>query len=657
MPPPGARGWRLTALGVVAAAAAVATAGGVPPRNVCLAARGGAAAAAAGPSCGGSAGAAAAASAPSGGGGIGGGGGRDAGTLPTAARPFGATDFPGVYTKRLPSVDACPSSIVHTSNGSPPPSAIPATFTLPASLAAAPALPPPAVALPSVATVYLRHASTAMDGAVCGPSDGGLLLASSSTVPAEQRELILVAAASALEGRGRPLPAAVTALKDQLSDFWVGVETGGRVCGGAGGRRAVGVFPAGTTVAFLREDETVTTGLLRFSSRYKYMVVVHNPTALTCVYRAELSDPIHAFAADPPPTPTPLPTPSPSPTAAPEAEEEETADVTGVEEVGGDGEDDEGGGGLAGRGKDLLSEIANSSEGSKDKLTQSGVLVAGALLTTLLTAGEPSPTPSHLPLVTAMAPPSAAGAPGGGQGNIGVATSAPSAMPNPSLTAAGGDSEAPAAAGGDAQTPATQETGLLSGATAAESPACFPGDALVATASGGTVRMADVGLSTELAAGPGARPSTVYFFSHRQADTPATPYTRLTLATSTLEVTPGHLLPLHGSRRLVAAGAVAVGDALVAANGSAVPVLGVARVVRSGAGLYNPHTAAGEMVVAGVLVSCYTTAVDARVAAAELSLVRAAAAAGVGAGWRARGWAAGGGWLLYRLGAALTSVV
>jgi len=178
MPPPGARGWRLTALGVVAAAAAVATAGGVPPRNVCLAARGGAAAAAGEPSCGGAAGAAAAASAPSGGGGIGGGGGRDAGTLPTAARPFGATDFPGVYTKRLPSVDACPSSIVHTSNGSPPPFAIPATFTLPASLAAAPALPPPAVALPSVATVYLRHASTAMDGAVCGPSDGGLLLAS-----------------------------------------------------------------------------------------------------------------------------------------------------------------------------------------------------------------------------------------------------------------------------------------------------------------------------------------------------------------------------------------------------------------------------------------------------------------------------------------------
>jgi len=496
-----------------------------------------------------------------------------------------------------------------------------------------------------------------MDGAVCGPSDGGLLLASSATVPAEQREVIFVAAASALEGRGRPLPAAVTALKDQLSDFWVGVETAGRVCGGTAGGGALGVFPAGTTVAFLREEKTVTAGLLRFSSRYKYMVVVHNPTDLTCVYRAELSDPIHAFAANPPATPTPLPTPSPSPTAAPEAEEEETADATGVEEVGGDGEDGEGGGGLAGRGKGLLSGIANSSEESKDKLTQSGVLVAGALLTTLLTAGEPSPTPSTVAVVTAGALPPAAGAPGGGQGVNGVATAAPSAVPDPSPAAAGGDSEAPPAVGGDAQTPAAPETGVLFGATAAESPACFPGDALVTTASGGTVRMADVGLSTQLAAGPGAPPSTVFFFSHRQSDTPATPYTRLTLAASTLEVTPGHLLPLHGSRRLVAAGAVAVGQELVAANGSALPVLGVARVVRRGAGLYNPHTAAGEMVVGGVLVSCYTTALDARVAAAGLSLVRAAAAAGVGAGWRARGWAAGGGWLLHRLGAALSTAV
>lgn len=491
--------------------------------------------------------------------------------------------------------------------------------------------------------VYLRHESTAMDGAVCGPADAGLLLTSSSAVPAEQRERLFVAAASALAGRGRPVPASVAALADQLSDFWVGVETAGRVCGGG----AAGVFPAGTTVAFLKEDRTVTAGLLRFAPGFKYMVVVHTPTELTCVYRAELVDEVSAYAANPPATPTPLPTPSPSPTAAADVEEE-TVDASALAvDAPADGND----GGRAGGG--LIGGIINSGEESKEKLAESGILVVGSVLSTLLTAKEPSPSPTAVPVPVAAPSPVAAGGGGGGGGGGGAGASPPSPSPQATtaaqLPAMGGDRDA-----GGGGPPAA--SGVFLDATASESPACFPGDALVTTAGGGTLRMADVRLSTVLAAGAGAPPAAVYFFSHRQADTPATAYTRLSVAGgSVLELTPGHLVPLYGSGTLVAAAAVAAGDALIAANGTAAVVVGTSRVVRRGAGLYNPHTAAGRLVVGGVLVSCYTTAVGVRAARAGLSLVRAAAAVGVAGRWRAAGMAEGGGWALHWLAAALPS--
>lgn len=576
------------------------------------------------------------ASATSDGGGGGGGGGA---TLPTTSRVFSATDFAGIYTARIPSVGACPSTIVHTSNGGPPPFAIPPTFSLPASLTIGTELPTSPIPLPTVSTVYLRHQTTAMDGSVCGPADGGLLLTSSKTVPADQRKLIFVAAASALEGQGRPLPDSVRKLEEQLSDFWVGVETSGRVCGGG----AAGVFPAGTTVAFLQEDRTVTAGLLRFASGFKYMVVVHNPTELTCVYRAKLVDEISTFAANPPATPTPLPTPSPSPTA-PLDIEEETADASGqaVEDAG-DGED---GGGVGGG---LIGGIVNSGEDSKDKLAESGIQVVGSVLSTLLTAKEPTPSPTAAPVVA----PSPVANGGGSGGNGGRVEVSPSSPPSETSTAT-----QPPGTGGNADASEGDEptaSGVLLDSTASESPACFPGDAMVTTAAGDTLRMADLGLSTVLAAGPDTAPSTVYFFSHRQSDTPAITYTRLQVAGSVLELTPGHLVPLFGSGRLMSAATLVAGDMLISANGTAARILSTSRVVRTGAGLYNPHTAAGQLIVGGVLVSCYTTAVDVRTARVGLSLVRAAAVAGVASRWRAAGMATGGGWALHRLAAALSS--
>jgi len=96
---------------------------------------------------------------------------------------------------------------------------------------------------------------------------------------------------------------------------------------------------------------------------------------------------------------------------------------------------------------------------------------------------------------------------------------------------------------------------------------------------------------------------------------------------------------------LVAAGAVAIGDKLVAvaappvaapvcvnatgADGGASVVVGV-RAWAGDAGLYAPHTGSGGIAIDGWAASTYTTAVAPRLAAALLAPVRAAAGVGLG---------------------------
>lgn len=70
----------------------------------------------------------------------------------------------------------------------------------------------------------------------------------------------------------------------------------------------------------------------------------------------------------------------------------------------------------------------------------------------------------------------------------------------------------------------------------------------------------------------------------------------------------------------VSAGAVAVWDDLVLADGPPSRVVRVDAVTSSG--LYNPQTLDGDIVVGGSLASTYTTAVDPAVASAALAPLR-----------------------------------
>lgn len=85
-----------------------------------------------------------------------------------------------------------------------------------------------------------------------------------------------------------------------------------------------------------------------------------------------------------------------------------------------------------------------------------------------------------------------------------------------------------------------------------------------------------------------------------------------------LLVSPGHYV--YVGQRLTTANAVAVGDTMTAGDGKPLVVTAVARV--SAAGLFNPHTLDGRIVVNGVLVSCYTRAVHPALAGALLAPVR-----------------------------------
>lgn len=183
--------------------------------------------------------------------------------------------------------------------------------------------------------------------------------------------------------------------------------------------------------------------------------------------------------------------------------------------------------------------------------------------------------------------------------------------------------------------------------------ACFPSSATVVSPTRGAVRMDALRVGDVIAAGVGRGVvSEVYLFTHADG---AARSRFVVLATGDgrppLVASPGHYVHLADGRT-VAAWTVAVGDALVlAASGAAAPVTAVSSVVA--AGLYNPQTLRGDIVVDGYAVSTYTTAVAPAVAVAALAPMRAVYAAGGGWLWGGVGGGVRSGWP--RLAALLPS--
>jgi hypothetical protein len=167
---------------------------------------------------------------------------------------------------------------------------------------------------------------------------------------------------------------------------------------------------------------------------------------------------------------------------------------------------------------------------------------------------------------------------------------------------------------------------FVCGASPSSKSTCFPATATVQLESGATVAMADLQIGDAVLAAPGVY-SKVYMFSHRLAESKAK-FVTIATTSATLKLTPDHYLYVNGT--LATAQTVRVGDLVTLADGSKTPVTKVS--AQWAAGLYNPHTMHGDIVVDGVQTSTYTQGIAPAVAHAALWPVRALFAAGVEVG-------------------------
>lgn len=98
----------------------------------------------------------------------------------------------------------------------------------------------------------------------------------------------------------------------------------------------------------------------------------------------------------------------------------------------------------------------------------------------------------------------------------------------------------------------------------------------------------------------------VFAFSHRDPTSVAS-YIRFTADNGkTLMVSPGHYVFSAGKLRV--AGSIRTGDYLDGQGAQKMRVVSIERNVRA-RGMFNPHTASGQLIVDGFRVSCYTRAV------------------------------------------------
>jgi Hint module len=168
--------------------------------------------------------------------------------------------------------------------------------------------------------------------------------------------------------------------------------------------------------------------------------------------------------------------------------------------------------------------------------------------------------------------------------------------------------------------------------TAFDNPECLPGFSTLTIPPGvprsvSSLRIGDiVQVSVSLSTGqPIYEP--IYAFSH--ASPTARPIALIHIATAsnlTLAVTPGHLVPLRArglvpARNVRANGADAVYDARNRAWTLVRHVVNDRPSIATG--LFNPHTSSGTVIVDGVLVSCFTTALLPRLAVVMLAPARA----------------------------------
>lgn len=145
---------------------------------------------------------------------------------------------------------------------------------------------------------------------------------------------------------------------------------------------------------------------------------------------------------------------------------------------------------------------------------------------------------------------------------------------------------------------------------------CFPASAFVYLSRKHLIRMRDLQIGQSVMTCSDTK-SEVFMFSHR-IDTPLQAFVQIRTVDFKLAISHGHLIYLNG--RLRPASDARVGDELKTLKGEqTISVIGEVWE----RGLYAPHTMKGDIVVDGIITSCYTTAVKATIAHTFLTPLRA----------------------------------
>lgn len=147
---------------------------------------------------------------------------------------------------------------------------------------------------------------------------------------------------------------------------------------------------------------------------------------------------------------------------------------------------------------------------------------------------------------------------------------------------------------------------------------CFPGDMWVRVSTTETRTMEQLGVGDHVYRSA-VETDVVIAFSHRVNSRHSLPFVRIhTSALRNVTLSHGHLIYVNGE--LKAAKDTRVGDTVITDVGKAV-VTSVSDVWSKG--LYAPHTMSGELMVNGLLVSCYTKVVPEATAHTLLAPIRA----------------------------------
>lgn len=172
---------------------------------------------------------------------------------------------------------------------------------------------------------------------------------------------------------------------------------------------------------------------------------------------------------------------------------------------------------------------------------------------------------------------------------------------------------------------ATTAGGATTAASDDDNNVCFPASAIVELSSGAFLPMSSLSIGDVVRVGPGPNDfSPVFMFTHKLAGTTNRFVTLKTADGHAITLTPSHFI--YSNDALIPASAVAPGATLSLASGHVSTVTSVSE--STAAGLYNPQTAHGDIVVNGIIASTYTTAITPTFAHAALAPFRAFLAPG-----------------------------